>query len=47
MAYNTMFGRPLIKEMEMVTVIYFLTIKFPTPTGIGFIKGDMEKTREC
>ena len=37
-AYNAIIGRPLIKKTSMVTAIYCLTIKFLTPTRIGYIK---------
>lgn len=31
----------------MVTTIYCLTIKFPTQTGIGFVKENLRNAREC
>lgn len=31
----------------MVTVVYYLTVKFPTPTGIGFVRADLGKARQC
>lgn len=32
-AYNTIIGRPILKEMRVVTSIYHLSMKFPTPRG--------------
>ena len=33
-AYNAIIGRPLMKKNNMVSVVYCLTVKFPTPTGV-------------
>ena len=38
--YNAIISRPLMKRTNMVTAIYYLTVKFPTPTEIGYIKVD-------
>lgn len=40
--YNSIFDQPI-----MVIVAYFLTIMFPTMTGVGFIKVDLKKVKEC
>lgn len=45
--YNTIFGRPMMNAMQMVTAVYYLTIKFLTPIGIGFVREDLRKVREC
>lgn len=47
MAYNAIFGRPMMKATQMVTAVYCLTVKFPTPTGFNFVRADLEKAREC
>ena len=39
-AYNAIIGRPLMKKTNMVSTVYCLTVKFPTPTGVGYIKAD-------
>ena len=39
-AYNAIIGRPLIKKTNMVTIVYCLTVKFRTLTGVGYIKAD-------
>ena len=31
----------------MVSAIYCLTVKFPTPTGVGYIKVDQAMARQC
>lgn len=46
-AYNAIFGRPLMKLTQMITAVYCLTIKFPTPTGIGFFCADRATARKC
>lgn len=47
MSYNAIFGRPIMKATQIVTIVYYITVKFPTLTGIGFIIVDLEKSREC
>ncbi|KAK1380894.1 hypothetical protein POM88_027638 [Heracleum sosnowskyi] len=46
-SYNCIVGRPLLKEMRVVTSIYHLSMKFPTPNGIGCLKGCQVDSREC
>lgn len=46
-AYNAPNGRPLLKEMTVITSIYHLSMKFPTPAGVGFVKGCQYESREC
>ncbi|KAM6543255.1 hypothetical protein CsatB_007702 [Cannabis sativa] len=46
-AYTAVIGRPLLKEMKIITSIYHLTIKFPTPTGVGSVRGVQSDSREC
>ena len=45
--YNAIFGRPLMKWTSMVIAVYCLTVKFPTPTGVGYVKIDQATTRQC
>ena len=47
LAYNTIIGRPLMKKTSMVTAVYCMTIKFLTPTRIGYVKVDQATTRQC
>ena len=44
-AYNAIIDRPLTKKTRMVTIVYYLTIKFLTPIGIGYIKVDQATER--
>ncbi|XP_074346949.1 uncharacterized protein LOC141685765 [Apium graveolens] len=37
-AYNVIVGRPLMREMRMVTSIHHMMVKFPTPVEVGFLK---------
>ncbi|KAM6567025.1 hypothetical protein CsatA_026153 [Cannabis sativa] len=37
-AYNVVIGRPILKEMKIVTSIYHLTMKFPTLAGVGSVR---------
>ena len=46
-AYNAIIGRPLMKKTNMVSIVYCLTIKFSTPTGVGYIKADQATARQC
>ncbi|KAL8102954.1 hypothetical protein AgCh_027474 [Apium graveolens] len=46
-AYNVIVGRPLMRAMRMVTSIHHLTVKFPTPTGVGFLKSFQYESRVC
>ena len=45
--YNTIINRPLIKKTSMVTAVYCLTIKFPTPIGVGYVKANLTTARQC
>lgn len=43
--HNVIFGRFLLKEMKIVTLIYQLSMKFLTSDGIGIVHGDWGKSR--
>jgi len=45
--YNAIIGRPILKDMKIVTSIYHLCMKFPTPKGVGCVKGIQYEAREC
>ena len=36
-----------MKKTNLVSVVYYLTVKFPTPTGVGYIKADQATVRQC
>ncbi|KAL1194847.1 hypothetical protein V5N11_011162 [Cardamine amara subsp. amara] len=44
-AYNIIMGTPWIYQMKAVPSIYHQCVKFPTPSGVGTIKGDQEVSR--
>ena len=46
-AYNAIIGRPLMKKTNMISTVYCLTVKFPTPTGVEYIKVDQATTWLC
>ncbi|KAK1389694.1 hypothetical protein POM88_017872 [Heracleum sosnowskyi] len=45
--YNALLGRPVLKEMRIVTSIYHMSMKFPTPNGVGCIKGCQYDSHDC
>ncbi|XP_074362906.1 uncharacterized protein LOC141703225 [Apium graveolens] len=46
-SHNVLLGRPFLREMRVITSIHHLTIKFPTPNGVGSIRGSQYDSREC
>ena len=46
-ALNVVIGRPILKEMRIVTSIYHMSMKFPTPKGVGCVKGCQYNSRDC
>ncbi|GFS34928.1 hypothetical protein Acr_00g0036800 [Actinidia rufa] len=40
--YNAILGRPTLGGIKAITSTYHLKLKFPTPMGIGEIKGDQK-----
>ena len=46
-SHNALIGRPMLKYMRIVTSIYHLCMKFPTPRGKGCVKGCQLDSREC
>lgn len=41
-SYNMILGRPTLTKLRAITSTTHLNVKFPTPGGIGEIKGDRE-----
>ena len=39
-AYNAIISQSLMKKIKMVTAVYYLTTKFPTATGIGYMRSN-------
>ncbi|XP_070019738.1 uncharacterized protein [Nicotiana sylvestris] len=46
MDYNVILERPWIHEMKVVPSTYHQLLKFPTPEGIKYIRGDQPVARE-
>ncbi|KAG7557024.1 DNA-directed DNA polymerase family B exonuclease domain [Arabidopsis suecica] len=46
-AYNIILGTPWIYQMKAIPSTYHQCVKFPTPAGIGTIRGDQETSRSC
>ena len=44
-SYNAIIGRPLMKKTNMVSAVYYPTVKFLTPIGVGYIKADQAMAR--
>ena len=45
-AYNLIIGRPLLVSLGAISSIRHLTLKFPTPRGVGIVRGDQLAARE-
>ncbi|XP_074374821.1 uncharacterized protein LOC141715244 [Apium graveolens] len=46
-AYNAIIGRPILKMMKIVNSIHALSMKFPTPHGVGCVRGTQYDSRDC
>ncbi|KAK3035414.1 hypothetical protein RJ639_032942 [Escallonia herrerae] len=46
-SYNGILGRTRLNKLQAVTSTYHLIMKFPTPAGAGFVKGDQILARWC
>lgn len=47
LVYNAILGHPLMKQAQMVETVYCLTVKFPTPKGIGYVRADRTVEMKC
>ncbi|KAM1376544.1 hypothetical protein ACFX2F_038269 [Malus domestica] len=45
--YNVIFGRTGINDLKAMVSTYMLLMKFPTPYGNGYIRGDQLSARSC
>ncbi|XP_021603804.1 uncharacterized protein LOC110608822 [Manihot esculenta] len=45
LSYNTILGRSMLYDFEVVTSIQYLTMKFPIEAGVGIIRGRQEEAR--
>ncbi|XP_074373430.1 uncharacterized protein LOC141713754 [Apium graveolens] len=46
-SYNDIIGRSALTRIQAITSKSHLKIKFPTPTGVGEVKGDYEVAERC
>lgn len=45
--YNVIIGRPTLNTLQVVISTVHLKIEFHTPTGVGEVRGDQIKAKEC
>ncbi|KAL0455733.1 UNVERIFIED_CONTAM: hypothetical protein Slati_0912500 [Sesamum latifolium] len=45
--YNVILRRPTLNMFQAVISMYHMNIKFPTPGGVGEVKGDPRQSRRC
>ncbi|KAM1733790.1 hypothetical protein ACFX11_019358 [Malus domestica] len=45
--YNVIFGRTGIDNLKAIVTTHMLLMKFPTPYGNGYIRGDQLSARSC
>ncbi|KAM1636179.1 hypothetical protein ACFX1X_014357 [Malus domestica] len=45
--YNVIFGRTGINDLKAMVSTHMLLMKFPTPNGNGYIRGDQLSARSC
>ncbi|RWW63579.1 hypothetical protein BHE74_00029226, partial [Ensete ventricosum] len=46
-AYNTIIGRPTLNQLRAVISTYHRILKFPTRAGVGEVRSDLRKSRQC
>ncbi|KAL0413486.1 UNVERIFIED_CONTAM: hypothetical protein Sradi_1550300 [Sesamum radiatum] len=46
-AYNVILGKPTLNMFQAVISMYHMKIKFPTPGGVGEVKGNPLQSRRC
>ncbi|KAL2466991.1 Uncharacterized protein Adt_42842 [Abeliophyllum distichum] len=47
MAYNAIYGRPLLNAARAVVSTHHQVMKFPTSRGVGCVRGDQQASRRC
>ncbi|XP_074346263.1 uncharacterized protein LOC141685037 [Apium graveolens] len=45
--HNMLVGRPWLRVFRVITSIHHLMIKFPTPNGVGSLRGSQYESRDC
>ncbi|URD93608.1 Retrotransposon protein [Musa troglodytarum] len=46
-AYNAIVGRPTLNRLRAIISTYHRTLKFPTSTRVGEVRGDPQESRRC
>ncbi|KAK3003569.1 hypothetical protein RJ639_018904 [Escallonia herrerae] len=46
-SYNGILGRTGLNKLQAIASTYHLVMKFPTPVGVGLVKGDQTLARRC
>ncbi|XP_019157957.1 PREDICTED: uncharacterized protein LOC109154680 [Ipomoea nil] len=46
-AHNIILGRPALEDLKAIISMEHLCMKFPTPNGIGVVRGDRRAARSC
>ncbi|KAL2506437.1 Uncharacterized protein Adt_22058 [Abeliophyllum distichum] len=46
-AYHGVLGKSALKNLQAITSIHHLTMKFPTPRGVAKIRSNQTETRAC
>ncbi|RRT31346.1 hypothetical protein B296_00053695 [Ensete ventricosum] len=46
-AYNTIIGHPTLNQLRAVVSTYHWILKFPTRAGVGEVRSDLRKSRQC
>ena len=46
-AYNMLLGRPSLNIIKAIPSAYHMVIKFPTTNGVGMVRGNQRRAREC
>ncbi|KAL2480663.1 Uncharacterized protein Adt_33629 [Abeliophyllum distichum] len=47
MAYNAIYGYPLLNAARAVVSTYHQVMKFSTSRGVGCVRGDQQASRRC
>ena len=47
LAFNVVLNRPSLRTLKVITSIYHLLMKFPTPNGVGQVHENQHEVREC
>ncbi|KAL2455271.1 Uncharacterized protein Adt_47358 [Abeliophyllum distichum] len=47
MAYNVIYGCPLLNAARAVVFVYYQLMKFSTSRGVGCVRGDQQASRRC